>query len=144
MGTRSRDDDMPGETNLDYLLRNAEPEVVPGEYVFVSVGEKKIERLLKHASLVFREKEGVTAILPKSFADDESLEYESIWGLISMNVHSDLETIGFLAEITKLLRNAGISVNVVSAYYHDHLFVPFDRVQDALRVLNELSTSKER
>ncbi|MEL6319244.1 MAG: ACT domain-containing protein, partial [Cyanobacteria bacterium J06626_14] len=37
------------------------------------------------------------------------------------------------------LSQAGISVNPVAGYYHDHLFVPNDRAMDAMTILKELS-----
>jgi hypothetical protein len=45
---------------------------------------------------------------------------------------------GFLAAITARLAETGISVNVVSAFYHDHLFVPHDRADEALARLQEM------
>ena len=39
-------------------------------------------------------------------------------------------------EITRLAA-AGISVNAVSAFHHDHLFVPEDRAEEALRLLQD-------
>jgi hypothetical protein len=50
-------------------------------------------------------------------------------------VHSALTAVGFLAAITTRLAEAGISVNAVSAYYHDHLFVPWERREEAMEVL---------
>ncbi|MGC8878761.1 MAG: ACT domain-containing protein [Anaerolineae bacterium] len=38
-----------------------------------------------------------------------------------MTVHSSLSAVGSLAETTGTLARAGISVNPVTAYYHDHL-----------------------
>jgi hypothetical protein len=43
-----------------------------------------------------------------------------------------------LAKITTALAKEGISVNAFSAYYHDHLFVPYDRKEDAMAALAEL------
>jgi hypothetical protein len=59
--------------------------------------------------------------------------------LITLNVHSDLSAIGFLARITGALAESGISVNAVSAYYHDHLFVPINAAKRAIIILNGLS-----
>jgi uncharacterized protein len=47
--------------------------------------------------------------------------------------------VGFLAAITARLATAGISVNAVSAFHHDHLFVPADRADDAMVLLQEMS-----
>ena len=59
--------------------------------------------------------------------------------MITLTVHSSLEAIGFLAAITGRLAEAGISVNAVSAFYHDHLFVPEHRAEEALHHLQNVS-----
>ena len=55
-------------------------------------------------------------------------------------MHSSLEAVGFLARITTKLAAHGISVNAVSAFYHDHLFVPTARADEALTLLRELAS----
>ena len=40
--------------------------------------------------------------------------------LITLTVRSSLEAVGLLAAITARLADAGISVNAVSAFHHDH------------------------
>jgi hypothetical protein len=59
--------------------------------------------------------------------------------MITLNVHSALEAVGFLARITTALAAEGIGVNPVAAFYHDHLFVPEDRAEDALAILRRLA-----
>ncbi|MEY9903549.1 hypothetical protein ABIA44_007723 [Bradyrhizobium sp. USDA 329] len=59
--------------------------------------------------------------------------------LITLTVHSALDAVGLLAAITARLAEAGISVNAVSAFHHDHLFVPADRADEAMAVLREMS-----
>lgn len=54
-------------------------------------------------------------------------------------VFSILEAVGFLATITNKLAENNISVNAVSAYYHDHLFVTTDKAEQAMHVLMEMS-----
>jgi hypothetical protein len=49
--------------------------------------------------------------------------------------------VGFLAAITARLAQAGISLNAVSAYYHDHLFVPWENRERAMQILKELGGS---
>jgi hypothetical protein len=53
-------------------------------------------------------------------------------------VHSSLEAVGFLATITERLAAADISVNAISAYFHDHLFVPFDKADQAMDILRQI------
>jgi hypothetical protein len=59
--------------------------------------------------------------------------------MVTLNIHSSLEAVGFLAAITTRLATAGMGVNPVSAFYHDHLFVPADRAEEALELLMELA-----
>jgi len=42
---------------------------------------------------------------------------------------------GMTAAIARLLGDAGISANVVAAYYHDHIFVPWERRHEAAALL---------
>jgi len=129
---------MKGESNLEKLLRNMKPVVVPGEYVFCTIKESQLEGI-ENPLMVFREKEGPTVIITKAVAEHNGFPVESTWGLVSLSVHSDLEAIGFLAAITNHLAKAGISVNAVSAFYHDHLFVPYGRENEVVSLLSKLS-----
>ncbi|MHA1940047.1 MAG: ACT domain-containing protein [Candidatus Thorarchaeota archaeon] len=128
-----------GEHDLGTLLRSMEPSLSDEEFVFVSIEESRATDLNIDSLLTFKEKEGVTLILDKTMADAHSLEYLSTWSMITLSVHSDLEAIGFIARVTSELAKEGISVNVVSAYYHDHLFVPYEEGQEAMEILQALS-----
>lgn len=133
-------DDMAGISNLQTLLSSMEPTLNDGEYVFCTVSEEIYKTLSVKPLMMFEEKEGITLILKKEQADDNKLEYEAIWSFISLSIHSDLEAVGLLATITNALANEGISVNAISAYYHDHLFVLKNRAEDAIKVLEDLAT----
>jgi hypothetical protein len=131
---------MSGEYILDSLLRDMQPIAVSGEYVFCTVQESQLENL-EAPLLIYRESEGPTVVVTKSVAERNGFDFSSIWGLVTLTVHSDLEAVGFLAAITNHLSKAGISVNVVSAFYHDHLFVPYERVDEVMSILSVLSES---
>ncbi|MFX1579738.1 MAG: ACT domain-containing protein [Promethearchaeota archaeon] len=131
---------MSGETNLDTLLKHMKPIVQDGEYVFCVVSESKLEEI-ETPKMIFREPEGPTIIVTKDIAERNGLDYGSSWGLITLSIHSALDAVGFLAAITAHLAKSKISVNAVSAYYHDHLFVPYSKVHDALRILEEIPES---
>lgn len=135
---------MSSARDLQFLLENIEPRHVPGEFVFSSVNLETLRAFKDIPLLTFKEPEGVTIVVSKEVADMHSLSYDNTWGLITLAVHSDLESIGFLAAVTNALANSGISVNAVSAYYHDHLFVPYSKVYDALTLLEELPEPKAR
>jgi hypothetical protein len=64
--------------------------------------------------------------------------------MITLEVHSSLEAVGFLAAIATRLAAAGIGVNPVAGYFHDHLFVPEARAEEAMRLLDELAAEHGR
>jgi hypothetical protein len=129
-----------GETNLRILLRTMRPELQQGEFVFCTVPESDFKQAELASLCVFREQEGITLILRREEAEKLQLEYAYVARLITLQVHSSLDAVGFLAAITAALAQHRISVNAVSAYYHDHLFVPADRADDAARILQDLTT----
>ena len=59
--------------------------------------------------------------------------------MITLTVHSALDAVGFLAAVTARLAAAGIGANPVSAFFHDHLFVPAARADEALALLRSLA-----
>ena len=59
--------------------------------------------------------------------------------MITLSVHSSLEAVGFIARIATELANQGMGVNPVAGFYHDHLFVPDGREQDALEILAKIA-----
>ena len=87
---------------------------------------------------MFQEKEGVTLIITKQQAIDSHIDYESVYKLISLNVHSSLDAVGLTAAFSAKLAEKNISANVVAAYYHDHIFVPEEKAEQALMAICEL------
>jgi hypothetical protein len=130
---------MTGIRDLTLLLKEMSPEHVMGEYVFSTASREVMSSWTEQPLMTFEEVEGTTVIVTKDFADDNSLVYDAVWGMITLSVHSDLEAVGLLAAVTKALAKEGIPVNAVSAYYHDHLFVPSDEVLAAVAILDDLS-----
>ena len=128
---------MPGETNLQQLLKNASPLLNEGEFVFCAVLEGTAIDL-QSAIAIFREKEAVTLVVPRAFADELGLQYEGIFSWITLQVHSSLDAVGLMATFSTALARAGISCNVMAAYYHDHIFVPQHQAQKAMHVLQHL------
>jgi hypothetical protein len=92
----------------------------------------------------FLESEGMTLIVAEDEARAKELVGTFACRMITLNVHSSLEAVGFLAAITHQLAQAGMGVNPASAFYHDHLFVPADRAGEALRLLAELSAANRQ
>lgn len=127
---------MPGgEANLAVLLCSMRPALQDGVYVFHSSAISFAQAARLEPVLIFREAEGTTLILERDKADAAGLAYQYPARMITLNVHSSLDAVGFLAAITRTLADAGISVNPVSAHYHDHLFVPEDKAETAMTEL---------
>lgn len=87
----------------------------------------------------FLELEGLTLVLPKHQAQNAGLKYENSFRQITLTVYSSLEAVGLTAAVSARLASKGISANVIAAYYHDHVFVPYDKAVQALLALNEFN-----
>lgn len=129
---------MSGETDLGRLLAGLDPVLHEGEFVFVCLPDRSVPAGLNPV-LMFDEEEGRTLILPRSQADGAGLEGSLPSAWITLRIHSSLEAVGMMAAIAAALADAGISCNAVSAYYHDHFFVQYDRAGDAVRLLRDLA-----
>src|SRR5438105_2690487 len=131
---------LSGEKSLQRLLRSMQPTVLPGNYAFVTVtnGKPIPPNLAPIAtykepegwSLIITEKEAITSGLPAAFPCKG----------ISLNVHSSLYAVGFLAAVASRLAREGMSINIVSAYFRDYIFVPVDRAEVAVAALKKLAT----
>lgn len=140
-----------GETSLTALLSTLTLTLDPTTYVFLTIPSSTTTsvptRLLDTAILTFREAEGLTLIAPQvvvSQHQHHQITFQYPCRLITCAVHSSLEAVGFLAVLTRKLADSGISCNPVSAYFHDHLFVPVGREQEAVRVLEAVVREAKR
>ena len=74
-------------------------------------------------------------MIPKEKADEKGLQYSCVLKGITLSVNSNLEAVGFTAEISRRLAEAEIPANVIAGHYHDHVFVPTDQAEEALELL---------
>lgn len=129
-------------TDLATLMRSMDPVLDPRRFLFVTAKDVGAAApYLADALMIFREAEGLTLILEAETAVESGLQFAFSCRMITLNVHSDLEAVGFLAALLPRLAEAGMGVNPVSAFHHDHLFVPAERAEDALAVLREIATA---
>lgn len=87
------------------------------------------------AFALINEGEGTTAIVPGACEG-------AAFARITLMVHSALEGVGLTAAVATALAAAGIACNVVAGFHHDHLFVPWERREEALAVLQHLAQSE--
>ncbi|MGB0684413.1 MAG: ACT domain-containing protein [Magnetovibrionaceae bacterium] len=126
------------EDDLTKLISEMSPTVRAETFVFatlpVGVPLPECEVLM-----TFREAEGVTLIVEQSAALSARLAHDFPCRMITLNVHSALDAVGFLAAVTNRLAGLGMGVNPVSGYFHDHLFIPEDRAEEALAELKRMA-----
>jgi hypothetical protein len=83
---------------------------------------------LGDAFALIREAEGVTIVRPGKG-----------WARITLGIHSGLDAVGLTAAVSAALARRGISANIVAGLHHDHVFVPWQRRGEAMRILSELA-----
>lgn len=127
------------ERDLRVLLSDLSPEPRPGRYVYATVSDGTLPGGVAPVVTV-RESEGLTLVLPEAEAAAAGLAYTYVAGWITLRVHSALEAVGLTAAVSLALTDAGISCNVVAGFHHDHLFVPYERLEEAVAVLKRLAT----
>ncbi len=130
---------MSGIKELETLLASMEPVLKETDYVFCTVSGALSEYVSLNPIGIFCEEEGVTLVLEKTMAEEADLAFSGTFKQITLTVHSSLEAVGLTAAISNKLADRGISANVIAAYYHDHIFVPAEKANNALAALKEFS-----
>ncbi|MFA0156227.1 ACT domain-containing protein [Vibrio sp. 10N.261.46.A3] len=130
---------MTAITDLDLLLKSMSPELIDGNYVFCTVDGALADYVQLNPISTFREKEGLTLVLKEDVATKAQLDFDAVFSLITLSVHSSLEAVGLTAAFATKLGSYGISANVVAGYYHDHIFVQKDKAEAAMSALKEFS-----
>lgn len=123
------------ESDLKVLLATMEPVLHPEPYGFGvwTAGVLPVEPFATVA-----EAEGITVIATLAAMRSAGMVLEP-WARISLSVQSDLAAVGLTAAFATALGRKGISCNVIAGYHHDHLFVQWDRREDAMAALRALS-----
>src|SRR5689334_23027035 len=111
-----------GDRDLAKLRAKLEPRLSLERYAFETTDQSNLGADI---FALVREDEGLTAIRKSATGD---------WARISLGVQSSLDAVGLTAALSRALADAGISANVVAALHHDHVFVPWPRREDAMRV----------
>jgi hypothetical protein len=121
---------MAGEpvSDLAGMLAGMAPALDPRRWQFSLVDGE----LPADAFALIREEEGTTAIVPDDGGD---------FARVTLMVHSALDGVGLTAAVAGALGQRGIACNVVAGFHHDHLFVPWQRADEALEILRRLAAS---
>jgi hypothetical protein len=127
----------PGLTDLRALLAALDPEIDPVPKRFLHVSHEKARERMADALMMFREAEGTTLIVDVD--EDGAGSERMLWARIILRVQSSLTAVGLMAAVSAALAKRGIPCNPVSAFLHDHIFVPWERRDDALDALSHLT-----
>lgn len=129
------------EANLDLksTLDNLNVHCDNIEYAFSTI--KDDAELEKEDVLgTFKEKEGLSVIAKKRYLESNKLPYHGVFAKLNIGISTSLELVGLTAVLSNLLAQENIPTNVVSAYYHDHIFVPYALKDKAINTLGQLRT----
>ena len=132
-----------GERDLAVLLREMTPTLSEFQWGFATTATPLDDQQLASLNPIasFAELEGLTVVAEWQRLMDAKSLFAAIsepMAQITLEVHSSLEAVGLTAAIANALTEADISANVMAAYYHDHVFVPYDLRQEALITLRLL------
>jgi hypothetical protein len=115
------------------------PKLNEKPYAFVDATDKAvISTVINHVVCIFRETEGVTAIITEEAANELELPVEFTAAWITLEAETELTDIGITAAFSKALGERGISCNVFAPIHHDHIFVPWENRDEALEILEKL------
>ena len=145
---------MKGEVHqvkAEELLRRARVEVAPATFYLIGLRHEDWARLLENPELsprgaapfmLLKDPHEVTLLLEE--ADWRTMRHaardarvEGDFRLLTFDIELDWTVVGFLARVTQMLSEAGISCGAISAYSRDHLLIKQDELGRALRVLGE-------
>jgi hypothetical protein len=133
-----------GELSLSKLLASLKAILDPLNYVFINLPLDAALPTTIPIQMLFKEREGLTLITTLEAAQTNKFEYTFPCRMITLDVHSSLEAVGFMAVITDKLKSLHMGVNPVSGYFHDHCFVPVGREDEAMNALLELAETAAR
>ncbi|WP_334175620.1 ACT domain-containing protein [Pseudoxanthobacter sp.] len=131
----------PGERDLARLLAALDARLVGPVLVYVTVPAGRTMPAGLGPVMRMEEAEGTTLVLPRDEALAAGLAGVFPCRMITLTVPSSLEAVGFMAAVAGRLAAAGIGVNPVAGFHHDHLFVAEADAAAALQVLHALAAS---
>ena len=131
------------------ILRKTRVEVAPETFFLISLTHNDWLKLLENPELsprmtapfmIFRDNREVTLLVDE--IDFKTIRHairdaktQGNFRLLTFNIELDFNVVGFLAEVSKILAEAGISIVALSAFSRDHLLIKQEDLPKALKVL---------
>ena len=135
--------------NAKEILRSAKVEVAAGTFALVGMTRSGLMELLGDNSLsprmsapfmIFMDPHEVTLILDEIDLGNMRAglgvaKIENGYRMVTFNIVLDLAVVGFMAEIARILADAGVAILPLSAYSRDSLLIKQDDLATALKAL---------
>ena len=131
------------------ILRKTRVEVAPETFFLISLTHNDWLKLLENPELsprmtapfmIFRDNREVTLLVDE--IDFKTIRHairdaktQGNFRLLTFNIELDFNVVGFLAEVSKILAEAEISIVALSAFSRDHLLIKQEDLPKALKVL---------
>lgn len=124
-------------------------EVAHETFSLVGISRDRLLRLLADNSLsprmsapfmIFMDKHEVTLVLDEIDLANmrpglTDAQIASGYRMLTFDVVLDLSVVGFMAEVSRILAEAGVAILPISAYSRDHLLIRQDQLAAALKAL---------
>ncbi len=88
------------------------------------------------------EDEGTTFVLDTADAERLGIHPEFVAAWLTIDADSALDAVGLTAAVSTALAAELIPCNVIAGYHHDHILVPEAQAQQAIAILEALSSSR--
>ncbi len=131
------------------ILRATRVVVQPSTYVLVGLADSEWKRLIEDPSLsprmsapfmIFRDPHEVTLLLDEidfgtMWHALRSAKVERGFRLLTFDIVMDFSVVGFLATVTTILAEAGVSIVALSSFSRDSILVKQDDLANVLKAL---------
>ena len=138
-------------TDVSRLLQNARIEVEPETFFLVSLHHPDWLKLLENPELsprmtapfmIFKDKHETTLLLDE--IDFQTVRHairdaktEGGYRLLTFDIELDFSVVGFFAEVSRILAEAGVPIIALSAFSRDHLLIKQNDLAKALNALRD-------
>jgi hypothetical protein len=137
--------------NAGELLAGTKVEISPETFFLVSLTPENWHKLLENPELsqrmtapfmIFKDKFEITLLLDEiDFSAIKnslgSAKIEGNFRLLTFDIELDFAVVGFLAEISRILAAAGVSIIALSSFSRDHILIKQEALPKALKALGE-------
>ncbi len=137
--------------NILELLKKTRVEVLPETFYLISLNEQDWLKLLENPELsprmtapfmIFKDKFETTLLLDEidflKIRDSiKDAKREGNFRLLTFDIELDFNVVGFLAEVSRILAEAEISIIALSAFSRDHILIKQQDLSKSLKVLGE-------